>query len=184
MGADWGKQRRGPHPVASENVSFSSSVTASQRQMCIIQNSSANNLQKAGCPQKVYSACKIHCPNPEGSPFLLILHSMAILTIFRTLSRKSKYVYETNKLRVSSLSNYHGNQSKDEQKEVGYFKWRGWVSTKAKFHDWYELDIKCGNANHNLGSFLHGERSKNSMYIFTPNLSGGPVSSPFSFLLS
>lgn len=93
------------------------------RQMCIIQNGFANNLQNAGHPQKVYSACKIHCPNPEGSPFLL--HSIAILTNFRTLSRKSKYVYETNKLRVSSLGNYHGNQSKDEQKEVGYFKWRG-----------------------------------------------------------
>lgn len=123
MGADWGKQRRGPHPVASGYVGFSSSVTASQRQMCIIQNGFANNLQKAGHPQKVYSACKIHCPNPEGSPFLL--HSIAILTNFRTLSRKSKYVYETNKLRVSSLGNYHGSQSKDEQKEVGYFKWRG-----------------------------------------------------------
>ena len=184
MGADWGKQRRGPHPLASRNVGFSSSVTASQRQMCLKKNGFANNLQKAGCPQKVYSACEIHCPNPEGSPFLLLLHSVAIITIFRTLLRKSKYVYETNKLRVSSLSNYHGNQSKDEQKEVGYFKWRGWVPTKAKFHDWYELDIKCGNANHNLGSFLHDERSKNSMHIITPDLLGGPVSSPFSFLLS
>lgn len=93
--------------------------------MCLIQNGFANNLQKAGCPQKVYSACEIHCPNPEGSPFLLLLHSVAILTIFRTLLRKSKYVYETNKLRVSSLSNYHGNQSKDEQKEVGLFQMEG-----------------------------------------------------------
>lgn len=48
-----------------------------------------------------------------------------MFTIFGKLLRKSRHVYEADKLRVSSLSNYHGKQSKDKQKEVVYIKFRG-----------------------------------------------------------